>query len=74
MEQEPGSAGVADIDNYARTVLCGFSFRGVKNTDPKIVRVDPLSAQAERGNVKLVKAKWNRAFFDEFEIFSFWGS
>ena len=69
MEQEPGSAGVNDIDNYARKVLLGFSFWPEKTTDSKIVRADPLSAYAERGNVKIVKGRWNNDFLDEFEIF-----
>lgn len=69
MEQEPGSAGVNDIDNYARKVLLGFSFRGVKTTDSKIVRADPLSAHAERGDVKLVEGNWINDFLDEFEVF-----
>ena len=69
MEQEPGSAGVNDIDNYGRRVLLGFSFRGVKTTDSKIVRADPLSAHAERGDVKLVEGNWINDFLDEFEVF-----
>ena len=71
MEQEPGSAGVNDIDNYARNVLSGYYFKGVKTRDSKTVRADPLSAYAERGHFKLVKGHWNNVFIDEFEIFPF---
>ncbi|MQY62568.1 phage terminase large subunit [archaeon] len=69
MEQEPGSSGVNDIDHYARRVLLGFSFRGVKTTGSKEIRSNPLSSAAEQGNVKLMQAHWNRAFLDEFEVF-----
>lgn len=69
MEQEPGSAGVADIDNFARRVLLGYSFRGVKTTGSKEIRANPLSSAAEQGNVKLVKGSWIRDFLDEFELF-----
>jgi predicted phage terminase large subunit-like protein len=69
MEQEPGSAGVADIANYAR-LLAGFRFRkGVRNTGSKEVRAGPFSSAAEHGNVKLVKSGWNRDFLDEIETF-----
>ncbi|MGA3110639.1 MAG: phage terminase large subunit [Candidatus Bathyarchaeia archaeon] len=71
MEQEPGSAGVNDIDNYARRVLLGFSFRGVKVTGSKELRANPLSSHAEQGNVKLVKGLWNRDFLEEFELFPY---
>jgi predicted phage terminase large subunit-like protein len=70
MEQEPGSAGVNDIDNYARKVLIGYSFhKGVKNTGSKELRANPLSSAAEQGNVRLVRASWIRDFLDEFELF-----
>ena len=69
MEQEPGSAGVNDIDNYARKVLLGYSLRGERITGSKELRANPLSSAAELGNVKLVRGSWNRAFLDEFELF-----
>jgi predicted phage terminase large subunit-like protein len=69
MEQEPGSAGVDDIDNYARRVLVGYSFHSVKTSGSKEIRASPLSSAAERGNVKLLRASWNRDFLDEFELF-----
>jgi predicted phage terminase large subunit-like protein len=69
MEQEPGSAGKSDINHYARDVLRGFTFHGVRNTGSKEIRAGPLSSAAEHGNVKLVKAGWNRAFLDELALF-----
>lgn len=73
MEQEPGSAGVAQIDHYAREVLKGYYFQGVKTTGSKLVRAQPLSAAAEHGNVKLVKGNWNEIFLDEISLFPNYG-
>jgi len=69
MEQEPGSAGVNDIDNYVRRILSGYCFRGEKTTGSKEIRANPLSSLAEQGNVRLVQAPWNNEFLDEFEMF-----
>lgn len=69
MEQEPGSAGVNTIDHYARTVLKGWTFRGVRSTGPKEVRANPVSSAAEAGNVKLVRGAWINDFLDEAESF-----
>jgi predicted phage terminase large subunit-like protein len=69
MEQEPGSSGVGQIDYYARQVLNGFSFWGIKTTGPKEERATPVSSAAEAGNIKLVRGNWNSDFLDEFEAF-----
>lgn len=69
MEQEPGASGVAMIDHYRRRVLPQYDFRGVRSTGPKEVRANPLSSQAEAGNVKLVRGRWNADFLDEADGF-----
>lgn len=69
MEQEPGSSGVSQIDYYARQVLKGYSFWGVRTTGSKQERATPVSSAAEAGNIKLVNGKWINAFLDEFEAF-----
>jgi len=69
MEQEPGSAGVGIIQHYARNVLKGFTFKGIKATGPKIVRAQPVSAAASYGNIKLVRGYWNNDFLNELSIF-----
>lgn len=69
MEQEPGSSGVGQVDYYARQVLQGFSFWGIKSTGPKAERAVPVSSASAAGNVKLKQASWNGAFLDEFEGF-----
>jgi predicted phage terminase large subunit-like protein len=70
MEQEPGSSGVAVIDHYLR-VLQGYKFQGQRSTGSKADRAAPLAAQAEGGNVKLLRAAWNRDLLDELEAFPF---
>ena len=69
MEQEPGSAGVKVIDDYARRVLAGWSFRGHRSTGSKEVRANPFSAAAEAGNVLLLRGAWIGEFLDEAESF-----
>jgi predicted phage terminase large subunit-like protein len=69
MEQEPGASGVRVIDDYQRRVLMGWAFQGVKTTGDKEVRANPLSTQAQAGNVRLVRGPWINAFLDEAELF-----
>lgn len=69
MEQEPGASGVKVIDDYRRRVLQGFDFKGVPSTGNKELRANPLSSQAEAGNVNLIQGPWIIAFLDELELF-----
>lgn len=69
MEQEPGSSGVSLIDYYARRVLYGYDYRGVRSTGSKVARAMGLAAQVERGNVALVRSNWNAAYLDEAYAF-----
>ncbi|MEA2077967.1 MAG: phage terminase large subunit [Candidatus Marinimicrobia bacterium] len=55
MEQEPGASGLIAIDHYAREVLQGYAFTGIKSTGSKVVRAQPFSAAVENGNVKICK-------------------
>ncbi len=69
MEQEPGSSGLNTISHYARNILQGFCFKGVKSTGSKITRAKPLASAVENSNVKLVKGSWNREFIEECVVF-----
>jgi predicted phage terminase large subunit-like protein len=69
MEQEPGSAGVDVIDHYARRVLVGYNFKGVKTTGSKVSRAGTLATAAEMGNVYIVKGPWNATFLEEVATF-----
>lgn len=70
VEQAPG-AGAALMDHWRRNVVPdGVTFK----TDPvkgtKGMRARPLAAAMENHRVKIVRAPWNEALFDEMEAFS----
>jgi predicted phage terminase large subunit-like protein len=69
MEQEPGSAGAAVIDAYAREVLGPYNFAGDRPTGSKRSRAAPVAAHAEAGYLFLVRRAWNEAFLDELTAF-----
>lgn len=69
MEQEPGSAGKAIIDQYARYVVPGHDFQGVRATGDKITRARPFSAAVANGNVRVVRGAWLTDWLDELSSF-----
>ena len=69
MEQEPGSAGKNLIDQYARYVLPGYNFKGLRATGDKITRAKPFAAAVANSTVRLVRAAWNTDFIDELSAF-----
>lgn len=68
MPQDPGAAGKADAATKIK-LLKGYDAKAVSPTGEKSVRARPASAQAEAGNVKLVRGLWNTAFLDELCVF-----
>lgn len=62
--QDPGQAGKAQ-KRYLSNLLAGYNARFSLETGSKEVRALSVAAQAEAGNVKIVKAPWNGAFMDE---------
>jgi predicted phage terminase large subunit-like protein len=70
MEREPGSSGVGVIDHYARHILKGFAFYGIRSTGDKVMRAQPLSAAANHHNVKLSRNILDLStIFTELELF-----
>ena len=69
MEQEPGSSGKALIDQYARYVLPGYDFKGVRSTGDKFTRARPFAAAAANGNVRIVRSPWITEWLDEMSSF-----
>jgi predicted phage terminase large subunit-like protein len=65
MEQEPGASGVNTIDYYARHVLVGFPFKGVRSSGSKEERARVFSTACEMGNVKLLRGRWTKDLIDE---------
>jgi predicted phage terminase large subunit-like protein len=69
MEQEPGSSGKALIDQYARNVLPGYDFAGIRATGDKVTRARPFAAAVANGNVRVVRGPWLTDWLDEFSSF-----
>jgi predicted phage terminase large subunit-like protein len=69
MEQEPGSSGKMMVDQYARYVLPGFDFQGIRSTGDKLTRARPFAAAFANGNVRVIRAPWLTEWLDEFSSF-----
>lgn len=69
LEQEPGSGGKVAVA-YLTRELAGFTVRAVSPAGrDKLTRAMPFLAQAEAGNVRLLRGEWNRAWLDEAASF-----
>jgi predicted phage terminase large subunit-like protein len=68
LEQDPGQAGKSEVE-YLTRQLQGFIVSSHRVSKDKVTRAMPASAQAEAGNIKVLKAKWNQEFFDEVCVF-----
>ena len=70
IEEEPGSSGKIVIDHYARHVLPGRDFRGVRSSGNKPERARPLAAAMSNGLVSLrSEAPWVRDLVNEMRSF-----
>lgn len=67
-EQEPGSSGVDSARALIKR-LAGYNVRADRVTGDKGVRAEPLAAQAEAGNVRLIRGRWNAAWLDEIAAY-----
>jgi len=68
IEVDPGQAGVAESDDHVSN-LAGFVVKKFPARVDKMTRALPLSAQAEAGNVFILKGAWNEKFLAEMESF-----
>ena len=73
VEQEPGGSGKESAEATVRG-LAGWSVHVDRPHDSKMERAQPLSAQAEVGNVKLLRAAWNADFLAHAHRFTGAGS
>jgi len=64
MEQEPGSSGKLFANAMIRA-LAGWNVRAIPSSGDKVQRTMPFVAQAEAGNVWLVRGDWNETWLDE---------
>jgi predicted phage terminase large subunit-like protein len=74
ISQDPGQAGKSQVRYYVRK-LPGYDAAASPESGDKEARADPPAAQAEAGNIKIVRDKegdrWNAAFLDELCNFPF---
>lgn len=68
VEQEPGSGGKESAE-YTLKLLAGFPVFAERVTGDKLTRAQPLAAQVQAGNVRLVRGSWNTAYIDELSTF-----
>lgn len=68
IEREPGSSGVAVIEDYAKW-LAGYDFEGVPSTGSKTDRAVPFSSAARNGLVYVLAAPWLPDWLSEIEAF-----
>lgn len=62
LPQDPGQAGKDQKQSLAKE-LTGYTVRFSPESGDKITRFSPFSAQAEAGNVQVVRGAWNEAWF-----------
>jgi predicted phage terminase large subunit-like protein len=68
LPQDPGQAGKAQIATLTK-LLVGFNVRSSPESGDKITRFSGFSAQAEAGNVLVLRGLWNSTWFSELEGF-----
>ncbi len=68
LPKDPAQAGKVQAADYV-AMLAGFKVSAEPQTGSKETRAEPFAAQAEAGNVKLVRGPWNEAFLDEAATF-----
>ena len=63
------AAGAYAKDLQRRLAEMGFSCRLSRPVKSKVIRFAPFSSLAQAGFVQIVKAPWNKDFYEELEIF-----
>jgi predicted phage terminase large subunit-like protein len=70
LPQDPGQAGKAQVTALIRH-LAGFNYKASPESGDKYTRAQPVAAQAEAGNIKLVRGPWVHGFLEEVCAFPF---
>lgn len=68
LPQDPGQAGKVQAQDMV-LMLAGWNVHAEPETGDKVTRAQPFSAQAEAGNVVLLRGDWNEAYLDELSSF-----
>lgn len=66
--QDPGAAGVFVKANLSKK-LQGVRFEFTPESGDKAVRAQPIAAQVNAGNVKMLRGQWNNEFLDTLRYF-----
>lgn len=66
--QDPGQAGKDQKESIALD-LTGYTVRFSPESGDKVTRFSPFSAQAEAGNVDVLRGDWNEDWFSDLESF-----
>lgn len=64
--QDPGAAG-KDQARSLTSDLAGYTFHTSPETGAKEIRWEPFASQVNGGNVKMVRAPWNRLLLEEMQ-------
>jgi predicted phage terminase large subunit-like protein len=68
LPQDPGQAGKAQVQALTR-MLAGYIVDSSPESGDKVTRFGPFSAQAEVGNVLVLRGPWNERWINELENF-----
>ncbi len=68
LPQDPGQAGKSQVTSLTK-LLAGFMVRATPESGDKVTRFSPFSAQAEAGNVLVLRGPWNEGWFASLEGF-----
>lgn len=68
LPQDPGQAGKSQVKALT-LMLSGYTVRSSTETGDKVTRFGPFSAQAEAGNVVVLRGPWNDRWFSALEGF-----
>lgn len=68
LPQDPGQAGKSQVAQLVK-MLSGYTVRSSTETGDKVTRFGPFSAQAEAGNVDVLRGDWNERWFGALEGF-----
>ncbi|MDF2097304.1 phage terminase large subunit [Aquibaculum arenosum] len=68
LPRDPGQAGKVQAD-YLLRQLAGFAVSATAESGDKTTRAAPVAAQAEAGNIRLLRGVWNEAFLEEVALF-----
>jgi predicted phage terminase large subunit-like protein len=68
LPQDPGQAGKIQAHDF-KTALDGYIVHTEPETGDKTTRAEPIAAQAEAGNVRMLEGGWIPEFLDEVSRF-----